>query len=85
MSTCWHGRPLTECPMCSPHARGDGITFTEPSFLVWDDARDGACTDPLGRLAIFTTEAMARAAIAQTHLGNRLRIVPVMIKPASTQ
>ena len=82
---CFHGKPLLECPMCSPDARGDGVTFTEPSFLVWDDVRDGACTDPLGRLAIFSTRGMAEAAIRQTSMAARLRIVPVMISPVATQ
>ena len=80
---CIHGRPLLDCPMCSPNARGDGVTFTEPSYLVWDVARDGACTDPIGRLAIFSTRSMAEEAIARSTFGSKLTIVPVMIRPVA--
>lgn len=57
----------------------DQITFREPSFLLFDVDRDGACTTEHGNLAIFSTRAMAEVYASRSL--RKIKVVPVMIAP----
>ncbi len=58
------------------------VTFTAPSFAIFDSERNGVCTTPHGNLAIFSVRKVAEAVINSSSRSYALRIIPVWIKPA---
>ena len=64
------------------------ITFTKPSYILFDKTLGGVRTTHVGQLAIFTTKSVASIAVellrersnSQLEL-SLIEIVPVMIVP----
>jgi len=58
----------------------DPITFTEPSYALFDVERNAVLTTAHGNLAIFSTLGMAQAWARSS--SRRIEIIPVRIRPA---
>lgn len=59
------------------------ITFTEPSFILFNVTRHAVCMTPIGHLAVFTTKNIAEACAKSTHnqIGDEIIVLRVQIAP----
>lgn len=61
----------------------DPITFSAPSFALFDVDANGVLTTVHGNLAIFSTKAMAELWAKSSR--RTLKVLPVLIQPVSEQ